>query len=313
MFAALRSRSRTPRQRGRRWSSWSGVMLLGIALLAMIIDGGNVATHQRMTQTGSDSTAEAGAIVLATRLAGAAAPALGWDGEVAAKIAASAAANNIAVQAAYYTDICGIPLRSDGTAALNVDGTEDLASAMQVGTGGLPGGSATTPDCPSADGRARGGRHDHRAQRRPGVRGPSHRHCELPGQYPRDRGHRLPAGLLRLHAGQLVLGAARHDPRQHRHLRRKQRRRAGHGPWPWNTVLTVPLCKSNPGNVGWLDWDPPGGGASELVCSIVNPDNPAIALPSWQYVAATGNTNGGGPCDDDESGVDVQRRRGRHP
>ena len=42
-----------------------GVMLLSMALLAVIIDGGNVVTQQRVAQTGADSTAEAGAIVLA--------------------------------------------------------------------------------------------------------------------------------------------------------------------------------------------------------------------------------------------------------
>ena len=37
-------------------------------------------------------------------------------------------------------------------------------------------------------------------------------------------------------------------------LRRQQRRRArARDAWPWNTVLTVPLCKGAPGNVGWLD------------------------------------------------------------
>jgi hypothetical protein len=77
----------------------------------------------------------------------------------------------------------------------------------------------------------------------------------------------------------------------------------GTDPWPWNTVLTVPLCKNSPGNVGWLDWTPPGGGAKEIVCSIVNPDNPAIDLPSWRYVTSTGNVNGGGPCTDAASGV----------
>lgn len=59
-------------ERGQALVVMVGVMLLSIALLAVIIDGGNVITQQRATQTGSDSTAEAGAIVLASRLAGAA-------------------------------------------------------------------------------------------------------------------------------------------------------------------------------------------------------------------------------------------------
>ena len=31
-----------------------------------------------------------------------------------------------------------------------------------------------------------------------------------------------------------------------------------------------------------------------IVCSIITADNPAIDLPSWQYVTQTGNQNGGG-------------------
>ena len=40
-------------------------------------------------------------------------------------------------------------------------------------------------------------------------------------------------------------------------------------PWVFNTVYKIPLCKATPGNVGYLDWDPPAGGAGEVVCSIV--------------------------------------------
>ena len=148
MAGTVRSLRHRPREAGQALVVMVGVMLLSIGILAMIVDGGNVVTQQRVAQTGADSTAEAGAIVLASRLAGAATPGLGWDGEVAAKITQSAAANNTTVQAAYYTDICGIPLRPNGNAALNADGTENLSVAQQVGSG-LPGGNATTPDCPS--------------------------------------------------------------------------------------------------------------------------------------------------------------------
>ena len=116
----------------------------------MIVDGGNAWAQRRIVQNGSDAMAQAGAIVMAQRFAGVPAPGGGWDAEVNAKIQASAAANNVANAVAYYTDICGIPLKADGTAALNADGTEDLASAVQVGSGALPGGTATTPDCPTA-------------------------------------------------------------------------------------------------------------------------------------------------------------------
>jgi hypothetical protein len=302
MAATVRSLRERPQEAGQALVVMVGVMLLSIAILAMIIDGGNVVTQQRVAQTGADSTAEAGAIVLASRLAGAATPTLGWDGEVANKIAQSAAANNTNVQAAYYTDICGIPLRSNGNAALNADGTENLAVAQLVGNG-LPGGNATTPDCPSLTvgpvagvlvvgqksvpayvARAIGIPTFSMTTRATAVAGYLQGYCgSTQGDYCAVFPVTIPVkGLGCDGNGDPVFGS---------------------DDWQWNTVLTVPLCKAAPGNVGWLDWDPPAGGASEIVCSIINPDNPAIVLPSWQYVAATGNTNGGGPCVDDNTGI----------
>jgi hypothetical protein len=61
--------------------------------------------------------------------------------------------------------------------------------------------------------------------------------------------------------------------------------------WNLYQVYQVPLCKNGPGNVGWLDWTPPSGGTSEVINSILHPDNPAINLPSWQGVTETGNPN----------------------
>src|SRR5207244_2533178 len=75
-------------------------------------------------------------------------PALGWDATVSAQVQSVASQNGIVVLGAYYTDICGIPLRSDGTAALNLDGTMNLTVAAPVGTG-IPASSATNPDCPA--------------------------------------------------------------------------------------------------------------------------------------------------------------------
>ncbi len=293
----------TPRQSGQALVVMVGVMFLSIAMLAVIIDGGNVLSQQRVTQAGSDSTAEAGAIVLAMRLAGVATPAGGWDAEVAVKVTQSATSNNMTVKAAYYTDICGIPLKADGTAALNVDGSEDLLTAVVVGGGSLPGGTATTPDCPSRTvgpvagvmviGEKNVGAFVARAigiptfivnTRATAVAGYLQGVCGSDeGQWCAVLPVTIPVNTVTCDGQNNVV--------------------PGSGPWTWNTVLIVPLCKNNPGNVGWLDWTPPGGGASELDCSIVNPNNPAITLPSWRYVAATGNTNGGGSCTDVVTGI----------
>jgi hypothetical protein len=66
--------------------------------------------------------------------------------------------------------------------------------------------------------------------------------------------------------------------------------------WPYyNISITIPLCKNNPGNVGWLDWTPTAGGTSELITAIGPPTtNPLIGVPSWQYITSTGNVNSSG-------------------
>jgi hypothetical protein len=303
MAAIVRTARHDPREAGQALVVMVGVMLLSIAILAVIIDGGNVVTQQRMTQTGADSTAEAGAIVLASRLAGASTPAGGWDNEVASKMLASAAANEITISAAYYTDICGIPLKSNGDAAVNPDGTENLSAALEVGKGGLPGGSATTPDCPSLTVGPVAGVLV-LAERTVGAY--VARTIGVPSFQVSTRAAAV-AGYLQGTCGSsqgdycavfpvtIPTNTVECDPNGDPVL--------GNQEWDWNEVITVPLCKAAPGNVGWLDWDPPAGGAEEITCSTVNPDNPAIMLPSWQYVAQTGNTNGGGTCADEETGV----------
>ena len=120
-------------------------MVAVVLVVALIVDGGNAWAQRRIVQNGSDAMAQAGAIVMAQRFAGVPAPVGGWDAEVNAKIQASAAANNVANAVAYYTDICGIPLKADGTAALLGDGTEDPLRP-----------------CRSARGRCRVGRRRHR-------------------------------------------------------------------------------------------------------------------------------------------------------
>jgi len=282
-----------------------GVILASIALVATIVDGGNVLAQQRIAQNGVDATAEAGAVMLAERLAGAAAPSGGWDLNIAARLAQTAAANNVDVEAAYYTDICGIPLKADGSGAIHLDRREDLATALQVGNGShiLPGGTATAPDCPNRlVGPVAGvlviGRKDVAAYvagaigistfrvstRAAAVAGYLQSYCDSSeGRHCAVVPVAIPVDVVTCDAsGEVVPGS---------------------NPWIWGTVVTVPLCKSNPGNVGWLDWTPPGGGSGELVCSIVNTDNPSITLPTWLNVPSTGNVNGGGSCADDETGT----------
>src|SRR2546423_2138107 len=124
-----------------------GGMFAMIALVALVVDGGNAWAQQRIVQNGADSAAESGAVVLGEKFANATLSGFSsWDAKVQARVSASAVANNMTVKAAYYTDVCGIPIQSDGTAALGVDGTENLAIAAPVG-GGDPATSAIDRDC----------------------------------------------------------------------------------------------------------------------------------------------------------------------
>jgi hypothetical protein len=273
-----------------------GAILLAVALVATIVDGGNVLAQQRVTQNGVDAAAEAGAVLLAERLAGVTEPTGGWDNNINARIAQTAAANNMTVDAAYYTDICGIPLQPDGQGAINDDRTEDLASALKVGNSShvLPAGTSVAPDCPNrlvgpvagvlVMGRkivpayvagAIGIREFSIATRASAVAGYLQGYCDASeGKYCALLPIALPVDVIQCNGSNRPIDTGEN--------------------WTFNVVYKIPLCQSSPGNVGYLDWTPKAGGTGEVVCSILTADNPAIDLPSWQYVTATGNTNGGG-------------------
>ena len=198
--------------------------------------------------------------MLAERLAGATEPSGGWDVNIAGRLTQTAAANNITVEAAYYTDICGIPLEADGTGAINVDRTENLAVALQVGNGShvLPGGTATAPGLPEPARRSRGGRAGHRPQGRRRVRRRRDRHHDVPGQHARDRRRRLPPGLLRRERGQVLRAPAGRVPGQHHRPATAATSRSTPASRGSSTPSTRSRCAiERPGNVGYLDWDPP--------------------------------------------------------
>ncbi|MBI2781796.1 MAG: Tad domain-containing protein [Chloroflexi bacterium] len=273
-----------------------GAILLAVAMVGTIVDGGNVLAQQRVAQNGVDATAEAGAVLLAGRLAGQSDPSGGWDLNVAGRIAQVAAANNVTVRAAYYTDICGIPLKADGTAAIFGNRSEDLNNALKVGNAShiLPGGTATAPDCPNrlvgpvagvlvlADkivgtyvARAIGIASFTVTTRATAVAGYLQGYCDATqGKYCALLPVAFPVDMITCDGNNRPIDTGQS--------------------WQFNKVYKFPLCSNSPGNVGFIDWDPPAGGAGEVVCSILTADNPAIDLPSWQYVTATGNINGGG-------------------
>jgi len=285
--------------RDRRDGGQALVVMVGglvavLATVALIIDGGNAWAHQRIVQNGSDSAAEAGAVVMASRLAGVTTPGGGWDAQVNSQVVANAAANGITISAAYYTDICGIPLQSNGTAALNGDGTENLAVAVRVGSGALPASSATTPDCPS---RSVGPPAGVLAL---GKKTISTYLAGVIGVTSIDVGTRATAvagylqGYCSASQGQACAILPITIPVNIVTCDGSNNAVNTQTPWTLYQLYKVPLCTNGPGNVGWLDWTPPAGGTSELINSILYPNNPAIKLPSWQYVTETGNVNSAG-------------------
>jgi hypothetical protein len=65
---------------------------------------------------------------------------------------------------------------------------------------------------------------------------------------------------------------------------------AGNHAWPYgpSNMLALPFCSNGPGNIGWIDWTPPNGGASEVAASITTPNAPAIDVLHWYYITQTG-------------------------
>lgn len=107
------------------------VLLAGVAL---VLEGGNAYQNQRGVQNGADAAANAGATVIARHLAGVPKT----DAEVAAAVATSGAFNSLSLVSAYYTNGDGDPIDASG----NV-----VAPASAVVVGAAPGDAIpTTPD-----------------------------------------------------------------------------------------------------------------------------------------------------------------------
>jgi hypothetical protein len=249
-----------------------------VAMVGIVIDGGYAWGKQRETQNGSDSASEAGAVVLAENLVRAAQvpPVTAkTDCEVRAAVNSAAVANDIGpAPDAWYTDFDGNLLNAAGAVVT------DTADAAEVGNAAnaIPPGAM-------------------------GVR--------VDGQQTFDTFLARVIGFNQFtttttataHAGYLggtcsaadgciilpvtvpvtVLGCdGSNNP-------------APISPpvkWPApSNVLSVPLCKNGPGNVGWIDWTPTGGGTSELVQAILHPSNIAMTWPGWYYITSTGNVN----------------------
>jgi len=104
-----------------------GIIAL-IAFGALVLEGGNAYAQQRVVQNGADAAANAGAVTLAQRLAGASKT----DAQVLAAVTGVATSNRIDTFTAYYTNVSGQYLNSSGVVV------GSAGSAAVVGAGTIP-------------------------------------------------------------------------------------------------------------------------------------------------------------------------------
>jgi hypothetical protein len=243
-----------------------------VAMVGLVIDGGFAWGQQRKTQNGADSMAEAGAAVLAENLAGVA-PAR-TDGDVGCAVESAATANGVANPVAFYTDIEG----------------NFLTPSVQVGPCNAGGGNAVPA---SAAGVKAGGERtfDTFLARVIGF-----------NQFTASANATAVAGVLTqvcaADAGCALLPVTFPSTAVICDGTNRQIQ-IGTETWPLVQVadptaanyatssneVIIPLCATGPGSVGWLDL-----GCGNLANTINNPCNASIPIPAWLHTQ-TGNVN----------------------
>ena len=247
-------------------------LIVIVAMVGLVIDGGYAWGQQRKTQNGADSMAEAGAAVLAQNLAGTFP--VKTDGDVGCAVEQAAAANGIANPVAFYTDISGYFLNP----------------SVQVGPCNAGGGAAVPT---AAEGvKATGDRtFDTFLARVIGF-----------NQFTSEANATAVAGILTevcpADAGCAILPVtfpltAIICDGTHQQIQ------IGTEDWPLvqsddpaapnyansSNEVIIPLCTTTNGSVGWLDL-----GCGNLSHTITTPCNASIPIPAWLHTQ-TGNVN----------------------
>jgi hypothetical protein len=232
-------------------------MVVLLAAVGLVIDVGMLWAANRGTQNGSDSAADAGAVVIMENLAD---PGTRDDADVAAAVDSMATQDNIEVVDAQYTDwqgnVLGVDVGSGGAIPTGAQGVKidgyrvhETLLARVVGVTEL---SVQTTAI--------------------AVTGPIADPCPT-GSACALLPVTIPTTQVTCDGQNKALGT--------------------NDPWVLGVDYIVPLCGQNAGSVGWIDWSPPAGGESELAGQLCDPAPPDIDLPDWFYVTSTGNTNSG--------------------
>ena len=267
------SRTRIRSERGQTVVITAVGLVVMLALVGIVIDGGHAWGKLRQTQNGADAVAKAGAVVIQNMLAETGSP---TDGDVCDAVAAMAAANDVGLVSAEYTDYLGVvmgPVGGCGSGAPIPDGaqgvkatTDDQFDTFLGGIVGIQTFTATSDAtavvgiqqdvCPAAAGCG-----------------------ALPVTFPQV-GDICDDTGLDFEIGEMDTDGV-YEPYEL---------------IPEGSTLNqanlaiIPLCPGNPGSVGWLDF-----GCGNLAQHITNPCNHSIPIPSWEQTHA-GNIN----CCEDE-------------
>lgn len=265
MHDPRRSRS----ERGQVLAIVAGGMIVIVAMVGLVIDGGHAWGRLRIAQNGADATAKGGTVVIQHHLAGVGTQPT--DGDVGCAVEAAAAANDVDVEQAQYTDFQGqllgvnvgpcapgagaaIPARAQGVKA-NAAVEFDTFIMQIIGIGEL---TART-DATAVVGVPNG----------------------------------LPGGALPTTFPQI--GTTCDDPETPFEIREED----GDGLWePYefideadadmSNLAIVPLCDVSAGSVGWLDYE--CSPSQNLQQSVDNPCEKFIPIPAWVRTQ-TGNVN----------------------
>jgi hypothetical protein len=259
--------SHSSRRRGERGQSIviiAGGLVAMLAMVGLVIDGGNAFAQQRASQNGMDAASEAGTVELARRMLGIdpVGDDVTWDQRVLAAVNATAANNGLTTTGTpEYTDYLGTPLGPVGVGSIP-SGTQGVhAGGSRVFSTLFAGVLGITNFTAAAEATA--------------VTG-----------FAQDAGY----GVVLPLTFPLILTQCETGSGSGRLVHPLGNAPAGEWPTGPNNMIAMPICSNGPGNVGWIDWEPPYGGASEIGYAIQHPDemSPPITTPHWYYVVETG-------------------------
>lgn len=226
-----------------------------LAMAALVIDGGNAYAQQRRTQNWTDAAANAGAVQLMRRLVGVSGTDPQWDARVVAAVNESLAGDGLdAIPTIQYTDISGGVLGDANNGSIPPNAAGVHVQGSRSFSTFFSGVLGMTGFTASAEATA--------------ITGYSNG-AGIGGVIPVT----FPVLFTMCDGNDLVVN----------------------GNWPVGPAnrIVVPMCSNGPGNVGWIDWTPTGGGANELADAITTPNNPPITTPKWYYITQTGSISSG--------------------